>query len=82
MQVCLSLHDLLFHPARKSQGNEIFVKQKITELKLVNWSSKNELIVERMRMSRFLLHLLIYLWSLFYFGTKSHKIEHTFKTHD
>ena len=33
-------------------------------------------------MSRFLLHLLIYLWALFYFGIKSHKIEHTFKTYD
>ena len=39
-------------------------------------------IVERMPMSRFLLHLLPYLWTLFYFGVKSHKIEHTFKTHD
>ena len=33
-------------------------------------------------MSRFLLHLLIYLWTLFYFGIKSYKIEQTFKTHD
>ena len=60
----------------------MFVKQKIAELKLVNWTSKNEKIVERMRMSRFLLDLLVYLWTLFDFGIKSHKIEHTFKTHD
>ena len=39
-------------------------------------------IVDRLRMSRFLLYLLIYLWTLFYFGTKSHKTEHAFKTHD
>ena len=36
--------------------------------------------VERLRMNRFLLHLLIYLWILFYLGIKSHKIEYTFKT--
>ena len=82
MQVCLNMYDLLFHPARKGQGNQIFLKQKIAELKLVNWTSKNEKIVEKRRMSRFLLHLLIYLWTLFYFGIKSCKIEHTFKTHD
>ena len=40
---------------------------------------KNEKIVERLRMSRFLFRLLIYLWILFYFGIKSHKIERTFK---
>ena len=28
------------------------------------------------------LHLLIYLWTLFYFGIKSHKMEHAFKTDD
>ena len=82
MQVYLSMYDLLFHPARKGQGKEIFLKQKIAELKLVNWTSKNEKIVERMRMRRFLLHLLFYLWTLFDFGIKSRKIEHTFKTHD
>ena len=49
---------------------------------LVNWTQKNQKIVERLRMSRFLLHLLIYLWNLFYFGIKSGKIEHTFKRHD
>ena len=38
--------------------------------------------MERLQMSRFLLNVLIYLWTLFYFGIKSHKIEHTFKTHD
>ena len=32
-------------------------------------------------MSKFLMHLLIYLWTLFKFVIKSHKIEHTFKTH-
>ena len=48
----------------------------------VNWTSKNEKIVERLWMSRFLLYLIIYLWTLFYFGIKSPKIEHTFKTHD
>ena len=49
--------------------------------KFVNWTSENKKIVERLQMSRFLLQLLIYLWTLFYFGIKSHKIEHTFKTH-
>ena len=39
-------------------------------------------IVEGLRMSRFLMYLLIYLWTLFYFDIKSHKIEHTFKMHD
>ena len=52
----------------------------------VNWTSKNEKIEEKLRMSRHLLHLLIYLWTLFYFDKKSHKIEpmieHTFKTHE
>ena len=38
-----------------------------------------EKTVERLRMSRFLLHLLIYLWTLYHFGRKSHKIEHTLK---
>ena len=33
-------------------------------------------------MKRFLMHLLIYSWTLFDFDIKSHKIEHTFKTHD
>ena len=32
-------------------------------------------------MNKFLWHSLIHLWSLFYFGIKSHKIEHNFKTH-
>ena len=57
------------------------MKRKIAKLKLVNRTSKNEKNVERLQMSRFLLHLLIYLWTLFCFGIKSHKIEHTFKTH-
>ena len=48
----------------------------------MNWISKNKKIVERLRMRRFLMHLLIHLWTLFYFGIKSHKIAHTFKTHD
>ena len=48
----------------------------------MKWTSKNQKIMEGLRMTRFLLHLLIYLWTLFDFGTKSHKIEHTFKTHD
>ena len=39
-------------------------------------------IDERLQMGIFLLHLLIYLWTLLYFGIKSHKIEHAFKTHD
>ena len=30
-------------------------------------------------MSRFVLHLIIYLWTLFKLAIKSHKIEHTFK---
>ena len=58
------------------------MKQKIAKLKFVNWTSKNEKIVEKLKMSRFLLHLLINLWTLFYFGIKSHNIEHTFKMHD
>ena len=33
-------------------------------------------------MSRFLLHLLVYLRTLFYFGIKSRKIKHTFKTNE
>ena len=33
-------------------------------------------------MRRFLMHLFIHLWILFYFGIKSHKIEDTFKMHD
>ena len=56
-----------------------FMKQKIAKLKFVNWTSKNEKIVEIFRMSRFLLHLM----DFFYFGIKSNKIEHrTFKTRD
>ena len=35
--------------------------------------------METLRMSRFLLHLLVYLWTSFKFGIKSHKIEHTLK---
>ena len=31
-------------------------------------------------MSRFLLHSLINLWTLIYFGIKSHNIEHTLKS--
>ena len=33
-------------------------------------------------MSGFLLQLNYLLWTLFDFDIKSHKIEHTFKTHD
>ena len=47
-----------------------------------NICRKMNKIVERLRISRFLLYLLIYLWSLFYFGIKSHEIEHSFKAHD
>ena len=54
----------------------MFEKQKIAKLKLVKWTSKNEKIVERLRLSRFLFHLLTYLWNLFYFEVKPHKIEH------
>ena len=55
---------------------------KICKINFVKWTSKKEKNVERLQMSRFLLHLLIYLWTLFYFGIKSHKVEHTFKTRD
>ena len=55
---------------------------EIVKLKFVNCYSKNEKIVEKLRMSRFLLHLLINSWTLFYFRIKLHNIEHTFKTHD
>ena len=48
----------------------------------MNWIPKNKKNVEKLRMSRFLLHLRIYLWTLFYFGIKSYKIEHNFETHD
>ena len=47
-------------------------EKRVCELDL-----QNQTIVERLQMSRFLLHLLIYLCTLFYFGIKSHKIEHT-----
>ena len=52
------------------------------KLKIVNWTSKNEKYVEIFRMSRFLLHLLMHLWTFFYFDAKSHKKEYTFKTPD
>ena len=55
--------------------------QKIAKQKFVNWTPKNKKIAERLKMSRFLLHLLIYLRTLFKFGIKYHKIVHTFKTH-
>ena len=32
--------------------------------------------MERLQMSRFLLHLSIYVWALLCFGIKSYKIEH------
>ena len=35
------------------------------KLKIVNWTSKNEKYVEIFRMSRFLLHLLMHLWTFF-----------------
>ena len=58
------------------------MKQKIVKLKFVKRTLKNEKIVERLQMSRFLLHLLIYLRTLFFFSIESHKIEHIFKTHE
>ena len=58
------------------------MKQKNVKLKFVNWTSKNERIGERLRMSRFVSHLLIYLETLFFWGIKSHKKEHTLKTQD
>ena len=75
MQVCLSRYDLLLKELN-------IYETKIAKLKFVNWTSKNEKNVEIFRMSRFLLHLHIHLWNFFYFGIKSHKIEHTFKTPD
>ena len=53
------------------------MKQKIAKLKFVNWTWENEKIVERLQMSKFLLHLFIY-GLYFTFGVKSQKIEHTF----
>ena len=38
--------------------------------------------MEKFRTSKLSLHLLIYLRTLFYFGIKSRKIEHTFKTNE
>ena len=48
----------------------------------MNWTSKNEKILAKLRMRGFLLHFLINLWTLFYFGIKSHNKDHAFKTHD
>ena len=57
------------------KGTKCLKKKTIAKLKFVNWTSKNENIVERLPMSRFLLHLLIHLWTLFYIGIKSPEIE-------
>ena len=52
---------------------------KSYENKSCKFCHKNESIVTKLWMSRFLLHLLIYLWTLYYFGIKSNKIEHILK---
>ena len=82
MQVCLSMYDLWLPPGTKELRELNICETKNFEIKVVIWTSKTEKNVERLRMSRFLFHLLIYLRTLFYFGIKSRKIEHTFKTND
>ena len=52
-----------------------YLKKNNCEIKVCQLDLKNENIVERLPMSRFLLHLLIHLWTLFYIGIKSPEIE-------
>ena len=48
-------------------------KTKNFEIKVCELNLENEKNVEIFRMSRFLLHLLFYLWALFYFGEHREK---------
>ena len=41
------------------KGTKYLLHKKMAKLSFSNWTSRNEKIVEKMRMSRFLLHLLI-----------------------
>ena len=63
-----------YQPARELQKN--------TKLKFVNWTSKNERIVELKIVNEQIFISFIYLWTLFHSGIKLHKIDHTFKTYD
>ena len=67
MQVFLSMYDLLFH-----HGN---CEIKVCELDLEKSKNSGKIANEQIFIA------FIYLWTLFKFGTKSHKIEDTFKMH-
>ena len=69
-------------PGTKGLSELNICEKKNCEIKVCELDLEKLKIAERLRMRRSLMHLLIYLWTLFYFGIKSHKIEHTFKTHD
>ena len=49
---------------------------KVCELDPEKWKNCGKIANEQIFI------VFIYLWTLFYFGIKSHKTEHTFKTHD
>ena len=73
-------HVRSFVPPSTKGLKELNVCQKWFRNKsLWTGSQKIKKNVERLRMSRFLLQFLFYLWNLFYFGIKSHKIEHNLK---
>ena len=79
MQVCVSMYDLLLPPGTKGLREKNICETKnweikVCELDLENWKNCG--------MNKFLLHVRIYLWTLFYYGMKSHKIERTFKPYD
>ena len=66
----------------KVKGTKYLWNKKLRDKRLWTGPQKILKIVEKLRMKRFLMHLLIYSWTLFDFDIKSHKIENTFKTHD
>ena len=49
---------------------------KVCEPHIENWKSCGKIANEQIFIA------FICLWTLFYSGIKSHKIDHTFKTHD
>ena len=82
MLVCLSMYDLLLSPGMKGLRELNICEATNCKIKVCELDLENIEKWARLHMSRFLLHLLIYLRTLFYFDVKLCKKEHIFKTND